>query len=319
MASWYSNAGPGADVFIAAMIRRWELSLADRDTSVLAHPAIAYLGDQGGWSALAEQIPILGFGADDMASTAEGSAVSGTEIGGDHPTVTPTPYSLAREISDLARALDGIGSAAWENFVMDATTAWQRTLLNLVCALFPSCVASKGTTGTALTVATLKSAVNALQQAYVPGPYLAVLHGRQWEHVSTDGLALGGAFAQSPEAPQYLRGTGAYMGRFFDGSLDIFVSGQIDTVNVGVDYCGGVFGRGFMGWKTASSQPSPAANVLWAEGPLLVEVRRGEIATGGSAGLNKMTLGDTVVSSVNMGAGILQNAGGVKVISKVAA
>ena len=299
---------PMSDALVAAITQAWELTLADRTAGgVLANPALAagFLGG-GRLGALGKKKVFVGYGADKLVTTAEGTDLTVYTVSSSAATVTPARKGLARQVSDMSRMFDEWGITEWAEFVRDSTWAWQQTVLDTIAALFASFSASGGGTGAAMTVAKLLAARNTLGIANVPPPYCYVCQPKTWAEVCTDGLSLGGAFANDAKTLELQASPNpGYKGRYLQ-DIDVYTSSEVDVS--GADYISGIFGAQAIAWDAIMpANPSPNCTPILLSPLFAVETQR--IVLKGE---------DYVATSSHIGASIGINAAGVKVLSVVA-
>jgi len=305
---FYTGLTVGTDAFVAVIVRKMALALGDRAAgAILQNPIIASsFGSANKLGALAQGTLIVGYGLDKFDAVAEGTPFTNTALSSDQQSVTTARRGLMRTVSDMARSLDHLGATGLANYVMDGIWGFQRSMVDLFASLFTSISASVGSVVATLTWGTMKSAATTLDIANVAGPYVCILASKAWGELSADALTLGGAVQRSPEQLAYMGQHGLkYKGRYLNGDVDIYTSDEID--NAGGGFLQGMFGAGFMNWDIAMATPS-AATIVIANTPLfLIEMSRTATKTE-----------DAIISSTNAGAAIIQNAAGVKILSKLA-
>ena len=236
-----------------------ELMLSREDRSViLNHPALFYAGDvTGSGSSVIKQSELDFMAAHELAAVADGGAVTPTTLTDTSYTVTVARRAKSYEPTDLARLTDSFGALDPVKFAEDATLSAGMTLTSLIAQLMGGFSNVFGTSGSNLTLQDFEDAVTSLEIANVAGPYMAILHARQWGDMRDAIRTSTGTVAFDASSPEQLakRGTG------FKGSLygvDIFVSNKVPTANAGADYAGGVFGRGAVLWADAMVPADPS-------------------------------------------------------------
>jgi hypothetical protein len=209
---------------------------------------------------------------------------------------------MARQVSDMARALQSMDELAFVQFVTDQTIAWQQSVVSLIASLFPSFSASGGVSGGTATWASILSAYQTLGIANSAGPYVLVLRPKDWANVASDAFALGGRVQMQAETDGYLNTVNpGFKGQYLNGNLWVYTSSELPT-SAGDTVCG-MFGPEALAWDAFMPEPSPATQVLlWT--PLYgVEINRDSLKSE-----------DQVVGSTHLGASIRQNAGGIKLL-----
>lgn len=275
-----TGSQPGSDILAATAIRRYQLAIGDRDTSFLQHPTLRYgwLDETGFLQALAEEVPVVGFGLNMTASEAEGAEADELVPSGTSYTITPARRTGKMTVSGLYRILDGVAVPDYEILGAAMILGGERRLMADLGALFPSITSQVGATGVALSWETIRSAVASNHSYGSRGVQVALLEDKQWSDLSANALTLGGAVQVAPETQSFLGGSRgySYKGRFLNGDLDVFVAdgNVVTTVNVGADYSGCVFGPEAFGIRTVAPKPDMAAMILMQMGWLRAELDR---------------------------------------------
>jgi hypothetical protein len=284
--------------------------LGDRDTSLLAHPALFYAGDALGMGAVNFQIPQLGLdGYRILSPVSEGGGVSDRALDDDSSTLTIAPWSKSYNFTDLAMAVAS-GKLTPALLAEDAVKATGNTLVHMIAQLVGTFTHASGTPGAALTGLHILSAKNALAGRSVPGPYVAVLSSSQKEDfelwlAATSGGGIQWMAATQAQIEAYGEG---YQGDW--GGVAIFMSNRVPTTNAGVDSAGGMFGRGGIAWGDCSFSPEPDPNIVDFGGVVGGRGRvRFERDRQGKAGST------SYVTHANLGAEIAQNDAGQAIIT----
>jgi len=299
----YTGGGSGANLVQASRLSELFLeTIADRDYSVLAHPAIMYLGDINGGQSSATLIPVVNVSDDEFASLTEIQAGTPSDIASAQAPITVGRWYLERDYSDFISILDGTGAVDEVALVDGMIIGANMTTLSLVVTVGATFTVIKGASGATLTHATILEAKQALRSAHVKGPYVCILGAKQFNEWETDFNSLGGAVQfKTEQASEMARLTGnSYMGSW-DG-IDFYTSSKVITD--GTDLNGCMFGLGAIGWKSAHQTPSPAQVVVVDAGFVQVEASRE-----GNQALSKLQ------GNMWIGVGKLQDAGGVRIRS----
>ena len=222
--------------------------LADRDASVLGHPAILHATAAASTS-LVVQVPHIGLGGYDLLSpVTEANEVANTQITDGSTDVAIAMRAKRYTTSDLAGYVTQgkIGAAA---LARDLVASVGQTLISLIAIAGSGYTAQAGPgTGVNLTWASFLAGKGKLSGAEANGPMLAVLHKQQWTDLEADALALG--YAPSIEGSGVLTlGLEQYKGNWF--GIDIFVSKHVPTVNAGADRGGCLIAPGAVAWANA--------------------------------------------------------------------
>jgi len=277
----------------------YALNIADRN-SFLEHPVIreSFIADLAGQKSTTAEKSSYGFGANGMASVAEGGTTTGTAIANASLSATVAPWALMREVTTLAQSIIGDPLSAANIIGADLALAATASLMNQICAVIDGFSATETDTGADMTLAHLLSALGTFQANNMRGPIMAVLHSVQWSDLSTDIATSGsGSIQFSTDGAELAR----YSGGAFKGSflgVDFFASNRVVTANAGEDRAGAIFGPNGIVWATATpTVDSPAQQALFGAGllPMLVDIDRagatgvtaltGRIYTGVSIGL----------------------------------
>jgi len=278
------------------------LTLADRE-SLFQHPAIVYLGDAAGQGSDTSKIGLIGLdGSDEMAAVGGGetTAISNTALTDASATVAIARQALQYEMSDLARIVDGTGMINLPRFAQSLGGSANMRLTTMVATLVGNFATTAGVSGEDMTVDDWFDATYGLELNSVPGPYLTVLHARQYADWQNSLRSELGVLQWQPATAEQLqlRGPG-FKGSF--GGSEIFVSSKV--VSSGGNRKGGIFGRGAIGCKTGSVPPDPNIPAIYA-GPVMVEFERSA-----SAGLTE------VVGSLYAGTVEIEDLRGVSIIT----
>lgn len=227
------------------------LLLADRN-ALPSHPAIllGYQRDMAGAGSSVVKVPHLGiFGYDILATGTEGSSTANTALTDGSSTITVVQKDKVYEASDLVRMIDATGVINADAFAMDAVVSVGATMLDMLANLVDNFSTTVGTSGVNATAANFLDCRTTLNIAMVPGPYLAVLHPRQWGDIVQDvATASGGAIQWNPGSQEMISsmvGLGA-QGNFM--GVDVFTTTRVPTANAAADRAGGVFGAGAIVW-----------------------------------------------------------------------
>lgn len=296
---------PMSDVLVSAITRAIGLTLGDRSGGgILANPVLArqFLGATRVGGALGTKIVDVGWGLNKFTATTQGSDATIETVASATATVTPSRRTMGRQVSDMARALDGMDELAWVKFVTDQTIGWQQSVVSLIASLFPSFSAQGGVSGGAATWASIVAAYQALGVAKSAGPYVLVTRPKDWANVASDAFALGGRVQMQAETDQYLDPQNpGFKGLYMNGNLWVYTTDELTTS--GGDTISGMFGPEAIAWDAFMPEPSPATQVLlWT--PLYgVEIERDALKSE-----------DIIVGSTHLGASIRQNAAGIELL-----
>jgi hypothetical protein len=292
------GSGEASALFDASRVTTLFLeTIADRDYSLMAHPAMMYLGDAAGGMSSVSSIPIVNLADDEFASKTEVEALTPSDITTDLPTITVARYGLERDLADFAASLDGTGALDVVGLADALVTAANLTMLTLLNTCVGTITAIKGTSGATMTHATMLEAKQALRTARVGGPYLCLLHPKQFNEWETDFHSLGGAvqFKQGQATEMSRLTGGSYVGTW--DNVDVYISTKV--VTDGTDHIGGIWGMNTIGWRSLSVKPQPGRIVLADAGFCVVEAYR-----------QPLSAKTSIVGNLYAGIGLLQTAGG---------
>jgi len=194
--------------------------------------------------------------ADDFADTAL------TDASAD---ITVKRRSLAYSISDLA-SMTGMG-ADLDPFRIASSIAasYEGMFADLSANAFDDFTGAKGATGAALTVSKWQEGIAALENRSgknVPGPYVCVLHPKQWGQLQDSIRQETGTIKFSPATLELISAKGQnYKGTFL--GVDIYTSSYVN--NDGVDHLGAMWGPGAIGYATGAPQIIGAPQVIQAD------------------------------------------------------
>lgn len=282
----------------------WLLALADR-TALPNHPALIKLPDVNGAGSLVQKVPQIGLlGYDKMSSETEVATVATTALTDASATVTVGRYSKRYEASDLARVVDAHGVINTEMMAMDALATYAATLRDIIASLVDNFATTVGTSGVDGSIEDILDIVATLEIAAVEGPYLGIVHPRQWHDAVKDAALNSGGAVQFSGSSQMM--VEAMKGLGWKGQIlgvDWYTTLDVPTANAAADRAGGVFGRGALAWAQGpipADPDLPQVNI----GPVLLEKDR--TATDAETGW---------IQHVNLGAGEQIDAAGVTWIS----
>ena len=194
-----------------------------------------------------------------------------------HVDIVVKRQAMARSISDLA-SMTGLGgdidpfrlaediARSYENLFADLTGA----------TLNGGFTVTKGSTGVVLDVDAFIDAFQALEQAATfkgaPGPYVAVLHPKQWGELQ-DSIRSesNNALAFAPASFEAMGAKGSHYKGTFMG-VEIYTSSHIESD--GTDYQGAMFAPGAIGYATGMPQGLPGAAESMEMGEVLIEMDR---------------------------------------------
>jgi hypothetical protein len=285
----YTTSGGPEAALVSQVARRVALlGLASR-YSLRNHPSLIRIGDDllglgGGLGVGTLKGALYDLdGADLMSSVSEGAAIANTALTAATFTISPADYGLSREPSDAARRRDPSGIINPQRLAMDGVSSASMTLTNLIAKEIDGGT-TVGTTGVDMTHDTFLAAQFALDQALVPGPYMAVLKPKQFTDWQADLESRGGVtqWVAATQQMQMLRGEGL-KGSY--NNIEVASSDQIQSMNAGADWGGGMWGRGAIGYQEEPQAPATVSQFVLLEigGPGGILIRVTESRTEKSA------------------------------------
>lgn len=172
---------------------------------------------------------------------AEGSALTAVAYTMTNQDVTVAKVGIAREVTNVAIEDSILGNALFvQELVKDAAILFGEQLDTDGTALFSSITASVGSTGTALTIATVVGALGSQRANKARGPAVMHLHdlvAAQLQKAQAASTALTWSAFFKPSQDD-----GAYLGTFLN--CDIWSSSKNPTANASADRVGAVWVKG---------------------------------------------------------------------------
>lgn len=232
------------------------MTLADRDASVLEHPAFFHATGRPGSNVV--RVPVLGYGHDTMAATTPGSETANTAFTDDAIDVTLANYVLRYTADDLARFMAD-GKIDPVRFAQYAGVNVAQTLIGLAANLTDGFSNVAGSSGVDAAWSDILTAKAFLYIAKAQGAMLGLLHGRQWADLEADALSLGVLPAQT-NAAIVNSGLESYKGRYF--GIDFFVHGAVPTADSGANRAGAIWTPGGLVWADAEYANDGDPNIV---------------------------------------------------------
>lgn len=306
MANEVYYSGLSGNARVAAVLNQAVLAKLTDTASLVNHPSIVQLRSMNGSGSTVVQVPVVSWGADQMASVAENASVSNTALTTTNVNVTIARMALRRQISDLAQ-LTATGvplDVTIDNLAADFVMAYEKRVTTMIGALSSGFSSSVGSTGVDLSVTNFYAAIFALQLQANSGPFTAILANQQVNDLMSS--------LRSESGPgQYLAATQEMVtakGPGFKGSLfgvDVFgTSYAVPTANAGADYLGMMIAPGAIGVATGTAAPVMGSETIVPQSPIVVEFERD--ASNGST---------IIVGSAFVGVAELDDLKGVGILS----
>ena len=306
-------SNPTEDLRLSKMISQ-EIRLLLTDSSNLRNtPFVDFVGSINGLGSDTIRVRKAGLDGFDAFSAFTGATeagqVSDTALTDAFVDVVCKRNSLAYSISDMA-SMTGLGAGDIDPFrIADSIAAsYDALFANLTGATASGFGTVKGTTNTDLTVAAFLSAIQELEKPSsgkgAPGPYVALLHPKQFADLHDDILAQNTGILQFIAASyDAISAKGShYKGNFM--GVEIYTSSYI--VNDGTDHQGAVFAAGAIGFATGMPAGLPGAAESMEMGEVMIEMDREA-----DKALTR------IVGHAYLGMSIIDDARGCLLISKV--
>jgi len=270
-----------ADETIAAQLAAdYDLLLADRN-ALQAHPALGYRGSIVGAGSNALKVPQIGLlGYDRMGTGTEGDPVANTDITDSAATITVVQKTIVREPSDLAKMVDKYGALRPDMMGMDALMMGTLIFRYMVANVTDDFTATVGTSGAAATFSDLLDSITTLEIAQAVGPFLGILHPKQWGDIRKDVAVNSGGAIQwnsgSQRVIDMMKGLGS-QGNWL--GVDWVTTTDVPTAT-GSNYAGGVFGTSGVIWMDGEVQVEDSINQHALANKILFERQR--VVAGGT-------------------------------------
>lgn len=253
----YSGLG---DARAAEAISGEFIKLFAGPTSLPSHPAIRYCGSVNGSGSLVKTVAHYGFGGyDQFSSTAEGTAASNVALTTGASSITVARLALQREVGSLARLTDPHGVLTSQALAADSFASYGRTVIDLVANVTDGYTATQTSTSI-MTLEDFFAAKSKLAQANAPGPYLAILHPKQWGELEAEiAGSAGGSVAYDPATPALIAANGPGMVGTL-GGVTVFTTTSVPSS--GGDYKGAMLASDAVVWADGQPEVQDANNQL---------------------------------------------------------
>ena len=278
--SQYNLSSPNEDLRLSKMISQEIKLLLTDSTNLKNSPFMDFVGSINGMGSDTIRVRKAGLDGYDSWSAFTGgteeSAVSDTSLTDAHADVVVKRNSLSYSITDLA-SMTGLNGGDLDPFRIADSIAksYDSLFAKMTGAVVAGFSASAGVSAAALTVDAFLAAINTLEAAGsgkgAPGPYVAVLHPKQWADLQDDILGLSAGVLQFVQASyEAISAKGShYKGNFM--GVEIYTSSFI--TNDGTDHQGALWAPGAIGFATG--MPTAIGAVQSQEmGEVLVEMDR---------------------------------------------
>lgn len=277
----YNLSSPNEDLRLAKMISQEIKLLLQDSTNLRNSPFLDFVGSINGKGSDTIRVRKAGLDGYNQFSAftgaTEDSAVSDTALTDGHADVVVKRQALAYAISDLA-SMTGMGGGDIDPFRIADSIAksYDSTFAELTGVSFAAFTTIKGSSGGSNTVAHLVDAIQALEAAAsgkgAPGPYVCVLHPKQWADIQDNILSLStGVLQFVPASYEAISAKGShYKGSFL--GVEIYTSSWV--TNDGIDHLGAMWAPGAIGFASGMPAGLPGAVETMEMGEVLVEMDR---------------------------------------------
>lgn len=259
MADEIIPSGIGDLITSQAMAAEFLMLLADRDGSILTHPALFHATAPSLTSTVV-RVPHVGLGGYDLlTATTPGSEVANTAFSDGSTDVTIAMRAKRYNADDLARLIAN-GKLDPVLFAADAAVSVAQTLISLLANVADDFSGTAGTTTVDATWNDVLDAKTALGINKASGPLLGILHPRQWGDLELDALTLGVLPAQTMGGVINAGLGSQYKGEWM--GISFYVSSAVPTANAGADRAGAIVAPGGLVWADAQIAPEGDPNIV---------------------------------------------------------
>lgn len=231
------------DVLLQEALSMEILTRLEATPSLFNHPAVFYGGSVNGAMSNVKKVTISGWGADAFAPVDEGDDVDATDVNHNSVLVEVGRLSLRRDWTALSQMVYASREALINAVATDVVGGAINAFNALIATTGASFTTTVGTTGTVLTIAKFNAAKGTLTTAGAKGPYVAILHGRQYTDLSTELLSATGVIQWIPATVELIQAKGpGYVGTLL--GVDVYVDNSVPLANSGADRAGCMFSTG---------------------------------------------------------------------------
>lgn len=274
-------SSPNEDLRLAKMISQEIRLLLTDSTNLRNTPYMDFVGSINGMGSDTIRVRKAGLdGFDDFnafTGATEANANSDQALTDAHVDIVVKRQSLQYSITDLA-SMTGLGGSDIDPFRIaeSISKSYDRLFAKLTGATVGGFTTSAGASGAVLTAARFLDGIQNLEAAATnkgaPGPYVAVLHPKQWADVQDDLITItAGSLAYVPATYEAISAKGShYKGRWM--GVDIYTSSHI--TNDGTDHQGAIFAVGALGYATGMPSSLPGAAQSMEMGEVYIEMDR---------------------------------------------
>jgi len=278
-----TNTSLVGDLRLAQMISQEIRLLLTDSTNLRNTPFMDFVGSINGMGSDTIRVRKAGLDGYD-AFTAFSSpavnpvAVTPSALTDGHVDVVVKRQALAYEITDLAgMTAYGVGDVDPFRIAESIARSYDSLFADLTGATVAGFTTTAGTSAAALDADKFLDAIQALEAAAsnkgAPGPYVCVLHPKQWADLQDDllGLSTGSVLTYAPASYEAISAKGShYKGQFM--GVEIYTSSHI--TNDGTDHQGAMFAPGAIGFASGMPTGLPGAAEAMEMGEVMIEMER---------------------------------------------
>lgn len=273
MANEILPAGIGDLTTTETMSAEYLMLLAERDGSILMHPALLYASAPNPTSNVVKVRHVGLMGYDLLTATTPGSEVANTALSDGSTDVTVAMRAKRYNWDDLSKFMVGglFDAAMW---AQDAVVSVAQTLISLIANVTDDFGTTAGTSGVNASWQDVVDAKTLLAVAKAGGPLCGLVHPVQWGDLETDAIAIGMALPETARGV-VAQGLGSsYKGTHF--GIDWYSHTVVPTADAGANRAGAIFARGGVAWADAQIPEEGDSNILNLGRARFERVRQGQ-------------------------------------------
>ena len=277
-----TNTSLVGDLRLAQMISQEIRLLLTDSTNLRNTPFMDFVGSINGMGSDTIRVRKASLAGYDAFSAftggTEANQVTPSNLTDGHVDVVVKRQALAYEITDLAgMTAYGVGDVDPFRIAESIARSYDSLFADLTGATVAGFTTTAGTSAAALDADKFLDAIQALEAAAsnkgAPGPYVCVLHPKQWADLQDDllGLTTGSVLTYAPASYEAISAKGShYKGQFM--GVEIYTSSHI--TNDGTDHQGAMFAPGAIGFASGMPTGLPGAAEAMEMGEVMIEMER---------------------------------------------
>jgi len=283
MTTTFTTMAVNQDLRLTKMISQEIRVLLTDSTNLRNTPFLDFVGSINGQGSDTIRVRKAGLDGYDgftaFTGGTEADAIGDTALTDGGVDVVVKRQALAYSISDLGAMteLNGASNGIDPFRIADSiANSYDNLFADLTGATVAGFTNTAGSTTGSQTVGHLLDAIQALEAAAsnkgAPGPYVALLHPKQWADIQDDIIGLSNGIMQFiPASYEAISAKGShYKGQFM--GVEIYTSSHI--TNDGTSHNGAVFAPGALGYATGMPAALPGAAESMEMGEVLIEMDR---------------------------------------------